>query len=137
LQIVRALLQDSKTPLKTLASNLGMHPSSLAYRVHKLKSAGIIRRFTVSVDWRKLGKNVEVAVLINCPPKDSKKVASILLKYDEVIELHSLTGNYDMLAMVTLNDMNEYKEFLEKKLGAIPEIESFRTGIVLEDFKEE
>ncbi len=42
-----------------------------------------------------------------------------------------------MLAMVTLRDMEEYKEFIEKKLGTIPEIENIRAGIVLEDFKEE
>jgi hypothetical protein len=33
--------------------------------------------------------------------------------------------------------MAEYKDFIEKRLGTIPEIDSFRAGIVLEDFKEE
>jgi len=137
IQIIRSLLQDSQTRLDAISKKLGMHPSTVSYRIKKLKAMGIIRRFTISVDWRKLGKNVEVAVLINCTPKNVSKVAGILSKFDEVIELHSLTGQYDILAMVTLNDMNEYKEFVEKKLGGIPEIENTRTAIVLEDYKEE
>ena len=137
MQIIRALLQDSKIPLDAIARSLGMSPSTMAYRVKKLKEMGVIRKFTISVDWRKLGKTVEAAVLINCPPKNVDRVAKVLSSLEEVIEVHSLTGFYDLLAMVTLKDMNEYKDFLEKKLGAIPEIESFRAGIVLEDFKEE
>lgn len=137
MQIVRILMQDSRTRLDTISKKLGLHPSTVAYRIRKLRAMGVIRKFTISVDWRKLGKNVEVAVLINCPPKSVNKVAKILSNFDEVIEVHSLTGFYDILAMVTLRDMEEYKEFIEKKLGGIPEIENTRAGIVLEDFKEE
>jgi len=137
MQIIKILLGDSQIPLEMIGRKLGMHPSTIAYRVRKLRAMGVIRRFTVSVDWRKLGKDVEAAILINCQPKNAGHVAKILGGFDEVIELHSLTGFYDILAMVTLKDMNEYKEFVEKKLGTIPEIESFRAGIVLEDFKEE
>jgi len=136
-QIIKALLQNSETPLYQIAKKLGMHPSTVAYRINKLKAKGVIRKFTVSVDWRKMGKDIEVAVLINCLPKNLRKVAKTLSSFEEVIELHTLTGLYDLLAMITLGNMDEYKNFLETKLGAISEIESFRAAIVLEDYKEE
>ena len=137
IEIIKALSQNSETPLSLIAEKLGMHPSTVAYRVTKLKAQGVIRKFTISVDWRKLGKSVESAVLINCSPKNVGKVPNLLSNFDEVIEFHSLTGFYDIIAMVTLRDMEEYKEFIEKKLGSIAEIETVRAGIVLEDFKEE
>ena len=137
MRIVRILLQNSQTRLDIMAKKLNMHPSTIAYRIKKLKSIGIIRKFTISVDWRKLGKNVESVVFINCSPKNVGKIANLLRNFDEVIEVHSLTGFYDIIAMVTLKDMEEYKEFIEKKLGSIAEIETVRAGIVLEDFKEE
>lgn len=137
MQIVRTLLQDSRTRLDVIGKKLGMHSTTVAYRVKKLRAMGVIKKFTISVDWRKLGKNVEVAAFINCSPKNMDKVANILCNFDEVIEVHSLTGFYDILAMVTLRDLEEYKVFIEKKLGGIPEIENIRAGIVLEDFKEE
>jgi Lrp/AsnC family transcriptional regulator for asnA, asnC and gidA len=137
MQIVHTLLQDSRTRLDVLAAKLGLHPSTVAYRIRKLRDLGIIRRFTISVDWRKLGKNVEVAVLINCSPKHVSTLAKTLSTFDEVIEVHSLAGSYDILLMVTLKDMEEYKAFIEQRLGRIPEIENVHTGIVLDDFKEE
>jgi len=130
-------LEDSQISHAVIGKKLGMHPSTVAYRIKKLREIGVIRKFTISVDWRRLGKDVEAAILINCQPRNVGRVARVLSGLDEVIEVHSLTGFYDVLAMVTLKDMNEYKEFAEKKLGTIPEIESFRAGIVLEDFKEE
>jgi len=136
-QLLKLLLQDSSIPVNTIAGYLGLHPSTVSYRIRKLKKNGVIKKFTVSVDWRKLGKHVEAALLISCSPKDVHKVASILTGYDEVIEVHSLTGFSDILAMVTLKDMGNYKGFMENRLGVIPEIESFRVGIVLEDYKEE
>jgi len=137
IKIVRLLLQDSTVPTSTIAGYLGLHPSTVSYRVRKLRESGVIKKFTVSVDWRKLGKEVEAALLITCSPKHFAKVAAALATMDEVIELHTLTGFSDILAMVTLTDMAEYKDFIEKRLGAIPEIDGFRAGIVLEDFKEE
>jgi len=136
-QLLELLHQDSSTPVNTLARYLGLHPSTVSYRIRKLKKSGVIKKFTVSVDWRKLGKHVEAALLISCSPKNVHKVASILTDYEEVIEVHSLTGFSDILAMVTLKDMAEYKGFVENRLGGIPEIETFRAGIVLEDYKEE
>lgn len=137
IEIIKELLQNSETHLSVIAKKLGVPTSTVAYRIRKLKTVGAIRKFTISVDWRKLGKNVEAAILINCSPKNTSKIANILSNFVEVIEVHSLTGVYDILAMVTLRDMEEYKEFTEKKLGGIPEIENIRAGIVLEDFKEE
>jgi DNA-binding Lrp family transcriptional regulator len=137
MQIIKALLENSEAPLYLIAKRLGMHASTVAYRIKKLKEMGAIRKFTISVDWRKLGKETEVAVLINSLPKNIMSVAEKLSGFEEVIELHSLTGLYDMLAMVTLTNMDEYREFVKMKLGTIEEIENFHAAIVLEDFKEE
>ncbi len=137
MKIVKILQENSQAPAKTIAGYLGLHPSTVTYRIRKLRESGVIKRFTVSVDWRKLGMEVESALLITCSPRNVRKVSSLLASMDEVVELHSLTGFSDILAMVTLTDMGQYREFVEKRLGDIPEIESFRAGIVLEDFKEE
>jgi DNA-binding Lrp family transcriptional regulator len=43
--------------------------------------------------------------------KDDPAVrANILRDFEEVIEAHSLTGFYDILARVTLRDMDDYRE---------------------------
>ena len=137
LKIVRLLHQDSLSSAKKIADYLGLHPSTVTYRIRRLREIGVIKKFTISVDWRKLGMEVEAALLITCSPKNSQKISSVLKAMEEVIELHSLTGFSDIIAMVTLTNMDHYKDFIEKRLGDIPEIDGFRAGIVLEDFKEE
>jgi DNA-binding Lrp family transcriptional regulator len=136
-QIIKLLHGDASLPMSVVAGYIGLHPSTVSYRVRKLVKLGVIKKFTVSVDWRRMGKSVEAALLISCSPKNVTKIAKTLQSLEEVIELHTLTGFSDILAMVTLLDMNEYKEFVEKRIGGIPEIESFRVGIVLDDLKEE
>jgi DNA-binding Lrp family transcriptional regulator len=121
--------------LSAIAKKLGMHPSTIVSRVKRLKAIDAIRKYTVSIDWRKLGKTVEVAVLINCSPKNASKIAKTLSNFEEVIAVHYLMSLYDVLARVTLRDMKEYKAFIEKKLAVISEIKTIHAGIVLENFK--
>jgi DNA-binding Lrp family transcriptional regulator len=135
--IVDFLHHDSLMTASRIAENLSVHPSTVTYRINKLREMGVIKKFTVSIDWRKLGKSVEAAILISCSPRSVSKVAKRLASMGEVVEVHSLTGVGDILAMVMLTDMGEYKDFIEKRLGEISEIESVRAGIVLEDYKEE
>ncbi len=57
----------------------------------------------------------------------------MLTSMSEVVEVHSLIGVGDILAMVTLADMGEYNGFIERRLSKIGEIEGMRAGIILED----
>lgn len=70
-------------------------------------------------------KTVEVAVLLMCSPKHVSRLAKTFSTFYEVIEVHSLTGSYDILLIaseLTLNDMEE-KAFIKHKLRRIFEIE--------------
>ena len=136
-RIVRSLLADSRTPYQQLAKQLDVHPTTIAYRIRKLLHSGVIKKFTISVDWRKLEKNVEAAILIDAAQRDVRGLAERLSGLEEVIEVHSVTGFHDLLIMVATSDMDEFRRFLEDKLGKIPEIEKINTAIVMEDFKEE
>jgi Lrp/AsnC family transcriptional regulator for asnA, asnC and gidA len=136
-RIIRSLLVDAKTPCQQIAKELNVHPSTIAYRIRKLLESGVIKKFSVSVDWRKLGKNVEAAILIDAAQRDVRKLAEHLSSLDEVIEVHSVAGYHDLLIMVVTTDMDEFRRFLEDKLGKIPQIEKINTAIVMEDFKEE
>lgn len=136
-RIVRSLLADARTPFQQIARELNVHPSTIAYRIRKLFKSGVIKKFTVLVDWRKLGKNVEAAILIDAAQRDVRGLAERLSSLEEVIEVHSVAGYHDLLIMVVASDMDEFRRFLEDKLGKIPEIEKINTAIVMEDFKEE
>ena len=59
--------------------------------MRKLKESGVIKKFTVSIDWRKLGKEVEAALLISCSPKNFAAVTSTLANMEEVRELHTIS----------------------------------------------
>jgi len=136
-RIVRSLLADARTPSQQIAKEFNVHPSTVAYRIRKLLESGVIKKFSISVDWRKLGKNVEAAILIDAAQRDVRKLAEHLSSLDEVIEVHSVAGYHDLLIMVVTTDMDEFRRFLEDKLGKIPQIEKINTAIVMEDFKEE
>jgi len=136
-RIIRSLLVDARTPCQQIAKEFNVHPSTVAYRIRKLLESGVIKKFSISVDWRKLGKNVEAAILIDAAQRDVRKLAEHLSSLDEVIEVHSVAGYHDLLIMVAATDMDEFRRFLEDKLGKIPQIEKINTAIVMEDFKEE
>jgi len=136
-KILEILLKDAQTPLTKIASEIGVHPSTVSYRIKNLIKTGAIRKFSISVNWKKLGWNIEAAVLIDAEQKDLRRIAKDLCKFEEVIEVHSITGYHDLLIMVVAKDMEDFQKFMEEKLAAISGVVRSYPAMVVEDYKEE
>ena len=67
--------------------------------------------------------------------KQATAVSKRLQKFKEVNEAYFLDGACGLIMMVTVDDLTELYQFLEKRLGAIEGIGDAETCIVLEEIK--
>ena len=58
LQIIDILAKDSSTPFIEVARRIGISDATVHLRVRRLLAAGIITRFTISVDNNLLGYDI-------------------------------------------------------------------------------
>ncbi|MGI8948109.1 MAG: Lrp/AsnC family transcriptional regulator [Ornithinimicrobium sp.] len=55
LQLLRLLSEDSRQSQRSLARELGMSPPAVAERMNRLERSGVIRNYSIDVDWGSFG----------------------------------------------------------------------------------
>ncbi|MEM2338895.1 MAG: winged helix-turn-helix transcriptional regulator, partial [Nitrososphaerales archaeon] len=57
-KILEALIDDGRIKFKHLAKALHTDERKISRRINKLVKMGIIKKFTIEIDWKKLGLNM-------------------------------------------------------------------------------
>jgi Lrp/AsnC family transcriptional regulator for asnA, asnC and gidA len=133
-KIIEQLQLDARKPFLDIARKCLVSGGTIHQRVEKLKENGVITGSKVNIDHKKLGYGVEVLLglhLVNA--KMNSKVIKKLEKFPEVVQALYTTGNYALFIKVVTKDIDEYHNFLVKKLQAIEEIRSTESFICLEN----
>lgn len=69
-------------------------------------------------------------ILITVNPNYESEVANELIKYQQVIDIHTLFGQYDIIAKVKADSEIALKTFILNKVRKIPNLVSTYTLIV-------
>ena len=92
LKIIDILNKDSSTPFVNIAKQIGVSDATIHIRVRRMISAGIINKFTISVDNGLLGYDHLAFMGINIEPGSADSIISDLSTIDEVLEIHEMHG---------------------------------------------
>jgi len=83
----------------------------------------------------KIGKSIRAIIRVKTAMKQATAVSKKLQKFKEINEAYFLDGACGLIMMVTVDDLTELYQFLEKRLGTIEGIGDAETCIVLEEIK--
>ncbi len=129
-KILELLAANARMSYSDIARHFGFSDVAIRKRVEKLTERGIIKRFTIVTDSKKLGKNVTAFIFFNTRSDKTNEIAEQLLSLDGVEEVYISLGVYDIIAKVHCNDVVALKELTEKKLNDINGIIEVRPSIV-------
>jgi Lrp/AsnC family transcriptional regulator, leucine-responsive regulatory protein len=100
-RIIGALRADGRISWKELADAVHLAPSSVADRVRRLQSAGVIRGIHADIDPAALGRTVRAVIDASLPPgMDPAEFESLLAERDEVATAVYVTGPFDYTIIV-------------------------------------
>lgn len=133
LEIISVLLKNAKLTYNEIAEIINSSTSTVHIRIKKLEALNIIKGYNLRVDFTKLGIKLTAFIGFIINPKLHKKIASELLKIQEIVDLHHTTGNFHMLAKIICKDSDQLKEILQDKITAIEGIEKTETMLSLEE----
>ena len=86
-KILELLQKDARMPITKIAKNVNMSENGVKYRLEKLEEKGIIKRFAVLIDPRKIGKSIMAIFNIEVEPKTMRKSIPLLRKTDDFIKI--------------------------------------------------
>lgn len=138
--ILNQLQKNAKVTHKQLSYRLDLSVTAIYERVKKLERHGMIEKYTAVLNRKKLGRELLVLIQIKLNVHSRDNIGEFeneISKLEDVHECFHVSGDYDYILKATFSDMDEYREFLVKKLTAIPAIGSTHSIFVINEVKNE
>ena len=137
-KILMLLQQDSKQNTKEIAEKVGLSVSPTFERIKKLEQKKYIKGYVALLDADKIGKSISVYCQVTLAVHSRELIDEFkqqILALKEVNGCFHVSGNYDFLLKVAVNDMNEYQKFVIDKLSVIKGISNVQSSFVMEEIK--
>jgi Lrp/AsnC family leucine-responsive transcriptional regulator len=125
---------DARRNLTKISRETGIPVSTLYDKLKKF-DGDVIKKFTSLIDFRKLGFDVRVTVMIKIDKEKKDAVRTLLMNNSRVNSLYRINNGYDFLVEGVFRHMNELEEFLEKldQCGVVERKEYY----IIDDLKRE
>ena len=122
-RILISLQEDVSIPLSELSKKVGISSTPCWSRIRKLEKDGVIISKTIQIDQEKINLPITVFLSISIQNNTEawlKNFKIVVDKYDEIIEVHRLTGsNVDYLLKILTSSINEYDKFQQQLIKEI------------------
>ena len=135
-QILGILQQKARVPNAEVARKVGMAPSAVLERIRKLEERGFIEGYEVRLNPEEFGQGLTAFVQIRAQATANGKLAGQLSEVTGVQEVHQVAGEDGYLLKLRVADNAELGTVLRDELSMLKGVESTRTSIVLNTFKE-
>lgn len=119
-QIIEILQEDGKITYGDLGKRVGLSQAAAHERVKKLEARGVLRGFRAVVDNEALGYGVLAFVFVDQAAFDVPNIATQFDEIPNVLECHSVAGEWSYLLKVRAVDTAD----LERTLRQIRCVES-------------
>ncbi len=138
LRILSALQKDASLSTADIAQRVGLSQSPCWRRISLLEANGVIRKRVALLSRDKVGLDVLVFTHVKLAshgwqslPKFKQKVVS----FPEVVQCFMVIGDFDFILLVATRTINDYNEFIQKRLSQVPGVQAIESRIVLEEAK--
>ncbi|KAA0909778.1 Lrp/AsnC family transcriptional regulator [Aquicoccus porphyridii] len=109
-----ALLADNaRLPVAMLARRLGIARTTVQARLDRLENAGVIAGYTLRRG-REARPMIRATALIMIEPRRQPEVLARLRSLPAVIEVHTTSGRFDLIATLTATTTEELDDTLDR-----------------------
>ena len=122
-KILQELQKNSSIPLSELSKKVGLSNTPCWNRIKKLEEDKVIIAKTILIDNEKINLPIKIFLSISIQNHTENwlnKFKKVIQKYDEIIEVHRLTGNnIDYQITILSPSIEEYDLFQQKFINEI------------------
>lgn len=111
--LISALMQDSRRSLKALAQISGLSAPSVSERLRRLEERGVISAYTLEIDPKFLGYQLQAIVRIRPLPGKLQEVERQILAIAQFTECDKVTGDDCFIARLLVHSMEQLDSLLD------------------------
>jgi len=138
-KILDLLQQNSNRTTKSIAKALGMTTTPIFERIKKMEKQGYIKKYVAVLNNKKIGLKQTVFIGITLQGHTRsylEKFVKQINGFPEIIECHRVSGNFDYLLKLVVEDIEAYETFIISKLTLLPYLGNVQSLITLSTAKE-
>lgn len=138
LDILRLLQKDARLTIKEVSSAVNLSITPVHDRIRKLEREGLIERYVALLNRQKLGKSLLVYcnVTLDKQRKESfEEFNEAVLHMPEVLECSVVSGSFDYLMKVVVDNMESYNQFYQQKLTVLESVLHISSFFVMSEVK--
>lgn len=135
-KLLKELLMNSNRSQRELAKAIGVSTATVINHIQRLESAGVIKDYTVMLDYERLGYELTAIVEMTVSRGKLIEVEKAVSKLPYVCAVYDITGEIDAIIVAKFRNRQELSEFPKALLG-MPDIQRTNTHVVLNTIKED
>src|SRR5690606_88141 len=120
--LLALLREDARMPVAELARRMGVSRSTAQSRLERLERTGIIAGYAVKLSGRYLASQIRAHLLVTVSPKLAAQVVKALEALIAVRTVHSVSGSFDMIAILQAPSVAELDAVIDR-IGGIEGVE--------------
>lgn len=130
-QIIKILKEDSRAAYADIGNQINLSEGAVRKRIKTLTDEGVIRKFTIKVSTAEGAQ--AITLLATNPTYPTLEVSKRIREIPNVETLYEVTGEYDIVAIISGMNVTEVNECIEK-IRRVEGIMKTNTMIVLKNW---
>ena len=128
--IIDLLRSDARTSYRKIADDIGKTEATVRRRVNSLVEEGIIKKFTIVLDEKKLDNPTKATIKIQPDLNRIKQITAELLQIEEITDIWRLSGDCGIEIRCELPSLENLDSLIEDKISQIDGIHIKETCFV-------
>ncbi|MGA0558998.1 Lrp/AsnC family transcriptional regulator [Larkinella sp. VNQ87] len=138
-EILRLLQDNAKLTVREIASKVHLSATPVHERIKRMEQQGVIRQYAALLDNRKVGRGLMVICQVSLKEHDRKTAQAFIdgvSGFQEVVECYNISGDFDFMLKIVVDDMDSYHHFMVNHLNEIKGIGQTKSIFVMAVLKE-
>jgi len=134
LAILKLLQFNARVTVKEISDKVNLSTTPVYERIKWMEETGVIRQYATLIDPAKLNKRLMVIVYVSLKQHNKtagSKFVKAINEMNEVLECYSISGEFDFMLKIVVEDMNAYYDFHVNRLSEMENIGNVQSIFVM------
>jgi Lrp/AsnC family leucine-responsive transcriptional regulator len=134
LAILKLLQQNARITVKEISDKVHLSTTPVYERIKRMEETGVIKQYATLVDHAKVKKGLMVICYVSIKQHNKTSGAKFIKaihEMDEVIECFNISGEFDFMLKVIIENMDAYYDFHVNKLSEVDNIGNVQSTFVM------
>ena len=134
LAILRLLQQNARITVREISDAIHLSTTPVHERIKRMEDTGIIKQYATLLDHTKVKKGLMVICYVLLKQHNKMaggKFIKAILEMNEVTECYNISGDFDFMLKVSVENMDAYYDFHVNKLSEAENIGNVQSVFVM------